>query len=181
MISKRVIIPFLFSSIFFFGQNKNEKIRWSTERPLTWEDFRATPEESNRWSANTNSGISYSWSYSTASGEPVLIHEVFSNFYPNHSWVKKVRDKEYLLAHEQLHFDISEIHARKLRKALSNYEASESIKKDLKKIYKNVEAERVAMQKKFDAETAHSEDRQAEYRWRKFVALKLKELAAYSR
>ena len=175
-----IAIVFILSNLISFSQDKGEKLQWQKERPLTWEDFKATPEESNSYSANTNSGISYTWQYSTASGKPVLEHEVFSNFYPNLSWVKEIQDEEYLLAHEQMHFNISELHARKLRKALDEYEIGRSVRQDLKRIYSSIEAERSAMQKRFDKETSHSENREEEMQWREFVAEELNKLEKFS-
>ncbi|TBW28505.1 DUF922 domain-containing protein [Gramella sp. KN1008] len=163
-----------------FSQEKKEKLRWQEDRPLRWEDFKAEPDESTSYSANTNSGIAYSWDYSTASGKPVLNHEVTSNFYPNLSWVKDIKEKEYLLAHEQLHFDITELHARKLRKALAEYEIGRNIRLDLKRIYNNIETERTSMQKLFDKETGHSENREAEMRWRKYISGELEKLKEFS-
>ena len=180
--NKYLLIFFLIvSGKLIFAQDKSEKIKWSTERLLSWKDFRAVPDKSDSYTANTNSGMSYTWNYSTYSGTPVLEYEVISNFYPNRSWVKKeVKDKNYLLGHEQLHFDISELHARKLRKALSEYEPGNNIRGDLNKIYNRIETERTAMQKKFDAETQHSENKKAEYSWRKFVAMELEKLKNFS-
>ena len=166
-------------SVIGFTQEKQEKIQWQ-EGSLSWQDFKAKPDHSNSYSANTNSGMSYSWNYSTASGEPVLNYEIAANFYPNLSWVKEVQNKVYLLAHEQLHFDISELHARKLRKALEDYEIGRTIRQDLKRIYNRIESDRVAMQNQFDKETSHSENSSAEMRWRQFVADELKELEKYS-
>ncbi|PTX42421.1 uncharacterized protein DUF922 [Christiangramia gaetbulicola] len=163
------------------SQEEQEKIKWQEGRPLTWEDFKAEPDTTLSYSANTNSGISYTWNYSTATGVPVLEHEVFTNFYPNKSWVQKdIHDEDYLLKHEQLHFDISELHARKLRKALAEYEILRNIRQDLKRIYNRIEAERVEMQNKFDRETSHSENKEAERKWREFVKQELKKLAKYS-
>lgn len=156
-----------------YSQEKEEKIKWQENRPLTWDDFKAIPDGPTEYSANTNSGISYSWSYSTASGEPVLTYEIFSNFYPQLSWVREIHDEEYLLAHEQLHFDISELHARKLRKAMGEYEIGRNIRQDLKSIYAKIEKDRVQMQNRFDRETAHSENKEAEMRWREFIATEL--------
>ena len=174
----------LIFSLFFvsalFSQETEKKIKWSDDRPLTWEDFQAEPDATNSYSANTNSGISYGWNYSTASGEPILDHEVFTNFYPERSWVKDIENEEYLLAHEQLHFDISELHARKLRKVLDEYEIGRSIRQDLKRLYNRIEAERDSMQNKFDKETSHSEIREEEMRWRGFVQQELKKLEKYS-
>ncbi|TRO65274.1 DUF922 domain-containing protein [Christiangramia sabulilitoris] len=173
-----VICIFLFSGIT--AQEKTEKIKWQANRPLSWNDFKAKPDYTNSYSANTNSGFSYSWTYSTASGKPVLEHEVHTNFYPGKSWVKDVQDKEYLLAHEQLHFDISELHARKLRRELENYIPGRNIRQDLKKIYNSIEAQRVAMQNKFDRETSHSANKVAEEKWRDFVSKELEKLERYS-
>lgn len=167
-------------SLNSFSQERKEKIRWQEDRPLSWEDFKAEPDDSTSYSANTNSGITYNWDYSTATGRPVLNHEVSSNFYPKLSWVKDVEDKEYLLAHEQLHFDISELHARKLRKALAEYEIGRNIRLDLKRIYNKIETERSLMQKQFDKQTQHSENRKAEMRWRELVAKELEKLKKYS-
>lgn len=170
--------------LFFFSAiwaQEQEKIKWQQERQLTWQDFKAEPDTTLSYSANTNSGISYTWNYSTATGVPILEHEVFTNFYPNKSWVQKdIHDKNYLLKHEQLHFDISELHARKLRKALAEYEIGRNIRQDLKRIYNRIESERVEMQNRFDRETSHSENKEAEMKWREFVRLELKKLEDYS-
>lgn len=171
---------FLVFSTLGFAQEKQEKIQWQEGKLLSWQEFKAQPDHSNSFSANTNSGMGYSWSYSTASGEPVLIYEVAANFYPNLSWVKEIQNEVYLLGHEQLHFDISELHARKLRKALADYEIGRTIRQDLKRIYNRIEFDRVAMQNLFDKQTSHSENRSAEMRWRQFVADELKKLKEYS-
>lgn len=168
-------------SVSGISQEKDEKIRWRDDLQLSWEDFKAEPDLSSSYSANTNSGISYDWSYSKARGEVKLEHEVFSNFYPYRSWVKPdLRDDEYLLAHERLHFDISELHARRLRKALSEYEPARNIRQDLKQIYNRIDEERRKMQKAFDKETNHSENREAETAWRKFVKTELEKLSDFA-
>ena len=170
-------ILFLFLSAIGFSQ---EKIEWREERPLSWNDFKAEADSEISYTANTNSGISYSWNYSTATGEPILEHEVHAFFYPEKSWVKTAEMEDYLLAHEQLHFDISELHARKLRKAIENYEIGRTIRQDLKRIYNQIEKERLNMQNLFDEDTSHSENKEAEMKWRRFVQEELKKLSRYS-
>lgn len=168
----------MFLSAISFAQ-ENEKLQWEENRPLTWNDFKASPKKSVAYEASTNSGILFSWNYSTESGEPVLEFEIITNFYPNSSWVKDVEETEYLLAHEQLHFDISELHARKLRKAIDEYKLGRNIRKDLNQLYEQVEQERVRMQNRFDAETSHSRNKEAEARWRKFVSEELQRFRKY--
>lgn len=171
----------LLASSLCSAQNANEKIVWNKDSPLKWNDFKGIPLQSNPYAANTNSGMSYTWNYSTKTGTPALEHQVYSNFYPQLSWVKEIQNKDYLLAHEQLHFDISELHARKLRKALNEYEISRNVRRDLQKIYEAIEAKRVLMQKQFDKETKHSKISEEELRWRNYVAIELKKLESYSR
>ncbi len=179
---KNIILSILLLLFIAMGysQEKKEKIEWKESKPLSWEDFKAEADPDISYSANTNSGISYSWNYSTASGRPVLEHEVYSCFYPERSWVKNEDADNYLLAHEQLHFDISELHARKLRKALANYEIGRNIRQDLKRLYGQIEKERVSMQNLFDEETSHSENKEAEMRWRDLVKDELERLKEYS-
>lgn len=178
---KFLSIVLVLMSISTYSQ-KDEKIAWNENSALTWEDFRAEPDKTADYVASTNSGISYTWNYSTASGEPVLEHEVITNFYPNLSWVKDLdpEDSAHILAHEQLHFDISELFARKLRKALDEYEIGRNIRLDLKKIYSDIERKREEMQRLYDLETSHSQNREEEIKWQKLIAQQLKQLVKFS-
>ena len=157
-----------------------EKISWDKTRLLEWEDFKANPKKHLPYKANTNSGLSFSWNATKSSDGTLFTYEVGSNFYPNRSWVKEIEEVDYLLAHEQLHFDITELHARKLRKALSNYETGSKMKKELNNIYSEIEQQRQQMQNQFDKETNHSINKEAEYQWRKFVENELNKLNEYS-
>lgn len=177
---KGVLIFLLLCGNLLSAQDKDEKIAWDRDRPLSWSDFKAKPDILSSYTANTNSGIGYSWNYSTASGKPEFEYNISCSFYPYRSWVKKPADPGFLLAHEQLHFDISELHARKLNKAMAEYEPGRTIRLDLRKIYNRIEAERVAMQKQFDHDTRHSENPSAEMAWRKKIAEELKNLSQFA-
>lgn len=157
-----------------------DKITWNNTRLLKWEDFKASPKQHLSYKANTNSGLSFSWNSIESSSGIRLTYEVGSNFYPNRSWVKEIEEVDYLLAHEQLHFDITELHARKLRKALSIYEPGRKMKKELNDIYSEIEQQRRQMQNQFDKETNHSINKEAEYKWRQFVEKELNKLSEYS-
>lgn len=172
------LILFLFLTGISNGQEK-EKLQWKENRPLTWKNFKARPKKTVPYEANTNTGISFSWKYSTESGFPVLEYEIVSNFYPESSWVKNVEESEYLLGHEQVHFDITELHARKLRQAIDNYKMGKNIKQELNRLYENIERERVIMQNSFDLETNHSRNKDAEAKWRKFVSEELRRWKKY--
>ncbi|UJH92241.1 DUF922 domain-containing Zn-dependent protease [Antarcticibacterium sp. 1MA-6-2] len=89
---------------------------------------------------------------------------------------------DYLLSHEQLHFDITELHARKLRKHLSHLSIDQLSKKPkevLNSFYTKVEKERAAMQLQYDRETKHSLNKEAEAKWQLFVKEELQKLEDY--
>lgn len=93
-------------------------------------------------------------------------------FYPELSWVQSGSKNQHLLEHEQLHFDISELHARKLRKLLYSVDASK-LNKDSKEylnaFYEKIDKERSAMQKAYDNESDHGLNKQAQSKWRHYV------------
>ncbi len=151
------------------------KVYWVPDG-LSWTDFKASPESNSKFHANTNAGLSFSWGVKNDNGEIALSYDVISYFNPNLSWVKMGPDSDYLLKHEQLHFDITELHARKLRKKLAEVNPRILIsdpKGVLTRIYQAVEKERTGMQLKFDKESRHSLDKEGEARWRKYVKAEL--------
>ncbi len=149
-------------------------IEWTEERKLTWADFNAPAEIAAFYVASTNSGIKFSYSFSTKGDKTTVTSTVKSIFHPDKSWFKPGKVNNKILAHEQAHFDISELFARKLRKKMDKSSFSKNIKSEIESIYKANEIERQTMQKRFDKETDHSKIAKAEEEWETFIALQLK-------
>ncbi|MEG9328172.1 protein of unknown function [Salinimicrobium catena] len=171
----------LFSVSGIFAQLPENRMKWQ-ETPLTWNDFSGVPDLHNDFDASTNSGISYSWSLRSSETKAELFYKVRSYFYPDLSWVKPGKDSALLLAHEQLHFDISELHARKLRKIMDGYvpDLKSDVKEVLERIYEKNENARRQMQEKYDRETRHGQDEAAQEKWEIFIRSKLAEHEEYS-
>ena len=167
----------LFFSSEAISQTQTEKITWRQNHRLSWNDFKAEPKSRMPFSANTNSGFSFGWGYADDSG---LTYEVKANFYPLKSWVKPGSKSNYLLRHEQLHFDISELYARKLRAALDQYVPGRNLKRDLDRIYNQIEKGRQQLQQRFDRETSHSQNKEAEEFWQQFIKEELQKLSKFS-
>lgn len=165
-------------SFFLFPQTSPEKIFWKENQKLTWEDFRGKPIPSASFVASTNTGISFQYSYSIKNGTVEVAHEVHSFFNPEGSWYIAKRVNPHILRHEQGHFDISELHARKLRKMLHGRQYSKNVKREIEGIYRKIERQRRTMQNKFDAETDHSRNEAQEKSWQHYIA---QQLAAYER
>ncbi|GHA43596.1 hypothetical protein GCM10007103_25950 [Salinimicrobium marinum] len=176
-----IVGAFLFINAVGFAQETEEKISWEEENPLDWSLFQGEPKLASPFHAETNSGISHSFSVKQSDKHIEFDFDVRSFFIPAHSWVKEGERSEYLLGHEQLHFDITELHARKLRKALQEYKIGKGYKRELQNIYKKIQSQSHQMQQKYDAETGHSLNREAEMEWRQFVKSELEKFKDYSK
>jgi len=143
---------------------------------LTWNDFKGQPPVSDRVAATTASGISYQFSTSGTKNSYKVDFEISTHFYPNESWYKPDLCDEVILGHEQLHFDISELFARKLRMEFSAATFThENVKKKIKALYKRNNQELSDFQNRYDAETNFSRNRDAQIIWNEKIAEALKE------
>src|SRR5690554_6270061 len=147
-----------FFPFFLLSQPHSEKIYWDENERLSWEDFRGKPRPNVGFVASTGTGIDFKYSFSIKGNEVEVSYSVQSFFNPQESWFLRDKVSQNVLNHEQAHFDISELHARMLRKQLDQRKFSKNVKKEIEAIFLRVEAQRKAMQKKFDAETDHSQN-----------------------
>lgn len=175
----KLLLAFLFSFLLF-AQENHEKIIWNETKKLSWEDFKGKPVKSASFVASTNTGISFKYSYSFDNGSVNLQYSVESFFYPEKSWFQPNSVSPYILKHEQTHFDISELHARMLRKSISEKTFSKKVKGEIEPLYQRTEQQRRAMQAKFDVETDHSRNEEKEILWEKYIAEKLTEYESWN-
>lgn len=173
-----MLLPFLLlfiQGLFSFPPAEKESINWRTRRTLNWNDFKGQPVESASNAALTSTSILISFNYDQQS----LSYNLQCVFYPEKSWtkVKSVR----ILAHEQGHFDISQLFTRKLHKALSEYRFQEgSVDKDVMEIYQRIGREQAAFQQLYDRETNFSRDAASQLKWQENIDSLLKSLQAYA-
>ena len=81
---------------------------------MQWTDFKATMFMGTGFVARTSLCIAYfHWE---VNGDKRIKINVFCNFYPQKSWYSKNDATDYILKHEQTHFDISELYKRILKK-----------------------------------------------------------------
>jgi hypothetical protein len=157
------------------GAFSQEVIVWDSAAKLTWGDFQGKIDPSSPYSASTVSGIVYTFHLS-GDGYSDSITAVF---YRSESWVRLPKD--YALIHEQGHFDITEIFARKLRKRLQAFIPKRgSLGQQLKRLYGEVEAERVTMESLYDTETKHSVNHERQAEWNERIRKELRELEEFA-
>ena len=142
-----------------------ETMAWSQENKLTWEDFKGKTPNNARAAATTASGISYQFSTSGSNGEIELDYLVSTFFYPDKSWYQPSICDSLILSHEQLHFDISELYARKMRNRLASTSFTQNVKAEVKQIYKEVLEELEEFQNLYDDQTNFSRDLEQQLIW----------------
>ena len=167
---------FSFLFIILFTSFSNEKIPWSEDVKLTWDDFKGRPDMRSSYVAMTNSGIVFSYRVTSENGNLSLTTEVEAQFHPEMSWYKPDKVNNHVLQHEQGHFNITEIHARKLRKAFAEYKVTRNYERELSAIFTRINRERQVMQDRFDKETNHSQNKEKEAEWQTFINNELKRL-----
>lgn len=175
------LIAFAFIPLIFFFHGhpvKDNEIQWSASRKLNWQDFKSQPDRNASNAALTSSKIIFNYGYGSNKGFTFTINCVFDK---NSSWGKIKTD--YILSHEQGHFDIAEIYARKLNKALKAYSFdAKTVAKDIPSLYKNLMQEEADLQNQYDNETDYSRDKPQQAIWLTKIQHdldKLKEYAGY--
>jgi len=188
---KRIVILIFYLFVSQSQSQKSNYLAWNKERPLLWSDFKGVYEDTGTLAqAKTTYKIEI---------EPleVLVDEsdniqnyldmdVETRFYPEKSWVQESSDlvviTDNLLQHEQLHFDIAELYARKMR-----YEFSKLKKAKIRDFdaYQNVWTrlwkECRAVQKKFDFETNHGIEDAESIAWTVRIKEQLKTYEPFSK
>jgi hypothetical protein len=153
-----------FASVSSLSESE-ESIDWNPSKRLTWNDFKSQPDPNSDAAASTTTylGIEYSFSNNTVS------YKIACRFSKVKSW--GLHKTAYILSHEQGHFDIAEIFARKLHKEMLAYQFNrKTYEKDLKKIYQQILDEKEEWQNAYDGETRHSINKKKQAEWLEKIA-----------
>jgi Bacterial protein of unknown function (DUF922) len=177
---KTSIAALLFLSAFLFAFTTDPELRevieWNEYRPLTWEDFLGKRAEDAAGDAGT---------FVQIKAKPYLVkdqvrYDVSAIFVKNKSW-SDAQTKE-LLAHEQLHFDIAELYARKIRQVVAELsEAGEDDVKDYNRAIQKLLHESNEVDIQYDMETLHGAMQNKQAEWSKDVKEQLKALAQFKK
>ena len=140
-------------------------IPWRADMELDWSDFRGKPNKESIIAAVTASGISYTFNATERDGFYEVEYQVETFFYPDQSWYQPEMCDDLVLSHENLHFDITELFARKMRRLMDQTRFTENVRSEIKDIYKKILDELDAFQDRYDAETNFSRNRSAQLQW----------------
>jgi hypothetical protein len=139
---------------------------WDEHKVITWDDFKKVRKLSGNEAAKIHVATSSSFEYE----DGYLVVEVRTFMDPSRSFVLKDEETDHLLLHEQLHFDIQEITARKIRKRIQDgtYKFN-SLSRDLNKIIKEELREGSKMQSDYDKESEHSINVEKQKEWEEHI------------
>lgn len=172
-IAKNLLILLLFFSMI--GYSQQNIIKWRPTVKLTWKDF------------NEKKGSKLAYSAVAIKLNPIVSNtrkikiEVYAYFDKSISRTGIYDNK--VLEHEQLHFLIGELFARKLRKKIRQYDKSKFFKdrNEFSLLYRANYKEYLAYQKLYDKETVHSVKKEAQKRWEVKIRKELNDFRGYSR
>jgi hypothetical protein len=154
---------------------ERDVIPWETDKRLIWDDFLCEPRIGTDAVASTSTSLGIA--YQLTDGQ--LKYHITCYFNKEKSW--GLMKTDYILAHEQGHFDITEVFARRLNEALQNYQFNKkTFKKDIGQMYQAIVSQKEEYQKTYDAQTDHSRNRKVQYDWLEKIDGLLAETAPYA-
>ncbi|MFM2135921.1 MAG: hypothetical protein RL021_1321 [Bacteroidota bacterium] len=173
----QVVVRFAPRSKPFKG---DDTLLWSPERKLLWSDFKGKAPQPTPYSAQSNCIYALATLQGFAADTMILTSVLSPCFTRKASWVESGAEQDQLLSHEQLHFDLCELYARKFRQKLSTAVLSIlQFDKEIQSLFsENWSAYRSA-QDRYDAETQHGTIAEKQTEWQAQVAKELSELDAF--
>lgn len=174
---KLLTIIFIFQAFVAFSQ----KIVWSENFKLNWSHFKSLQ---NSMKADTtvvsysSCGLKYTV-YKDKTYNRLLI-KIDATFDPSKSWKHPSKTKNLKINHEQGHFDIAELYARKLRKEFKeNVKTEKDYQFKFKLIYQMLYGEFLDYQDYYDKITKRGTDAAKQNELEVEIKSQLKKLEAY--
>lgn len=163
------------TSIVQAQASNEELIEWDANKKLTWADYKGNIDRNSDAAASTTTYLAIEYNIKNSS----FRYTIQSRFSKTRSW--GLHKTDYILSHEQGHFDLAEVFARKLHMKMSAYQFNaKTFEKDLKKIYQDVLDEKEETQNNYDKETRHSINKEKQAEWLKKIEKLLAEYEKYA-
>jgi hypothetical protein len=143
-------------------QKGTNYLNW-TDGKLSWKNFKGKMDEGSPYIALTFSAIDLKIE---GLGDELAV-SVNTVFDPRQSWKDDDQINDYLLAHEQLHFDITEYHSRLLREKIAGmkFKSFEDIADDIQNEFNAISNAAETMQEEYDGYTDHSKVKVEQLKW----------------
>lgn len=169
---KFIIVLFMIWSISIYSQN----IYWNKDFILNWEHFKITDKARPVEAAKAYLGIklfkirTLNWSNKSEFTAVAYLSIDSSYYVPS-------KINELILQHEQTHFDITELYARKLRRILSQKKFIYDF--DAKMIFNFIFIEHNKTQIEYEIDTSFGNKKNMQNYWANKIKLELEEITEY--
>lgn len=179
MFSRLTFAFFLLLNVSFsfaqIGLAKDSIIEWRSQRLLREDDFKLADSVATTFDALSSIGIDY-FSDIVSKGKYRFI--VIANFSPNKSWKRSYLTRA-LLMHEQVHFNIAELFARKIRMQIRGAEIdNQNFDRYVLEI-DSIRKEQQEWDRLYDEETSHGRISSEQLKWQKKIDEQLNEWKEY--
>jgi hypothetical protein len=144
----------------------SDTIFYNPSRKLIWPDFKGTPGIPAEALAVTSSGLGYLAAMKSWNGKTTVDITVYCYFSKQSSWVRKGRESEYALNHEQHHFDVTYIITNLFIQKLKAAKFTRTNYGELvEKIYKECCRALEKMQNDYDGQTKNGQLKNIQVEW----------------
>jgi len=164
-IKYRLLLLLVFLSHFILSaqvEYENDTILiWNKERKINWDDFKSeTKSDALKYQdALAYVNLSIKFYPSELSCKNVNQIKILAQMNKRTSWVGAKTFSNELLNHEQTHFDIAELYARKIRKAIADFLSINNCSlSSIADIFYRIEKEHWAIQFLYDEEVRVCDD-----------------------
>lgn len=155
--------------IFKFINRSDNKVSWSQD--IKWDYFRGKiDKDPDTWAARIYS--SSVWRVNKAYNYPPAVS--IAKMDMEKSWSVKKHQNDYLLNHEQGHFNVTEIHRRLAMDSIKSLELFKS--HDIDSIIFYFASKKAELQKIYDKESDHGVITKSQKEWDKLISNKLDSL-----
>ncbi len=157
--------------VLYVATTNASLIAWQTDYIISAKDFKGKIDKNSKFNANTSTTIKFKMSE-----EDTIKASVTAYFDKQKSWLKP-QTPEKVIEHERLHFDITELYAREIRKRIVEIKAT-TFDKSTQKIqityaYKILVKKLAEEQMLYDKETNHSINEKKQQEWKTAIAKRL--------
>lgn len=172
-----IFLLFIFNITYSQCKKESDSIRWSKEVKLEWKDFKGAVPFGDLGIKKAISSLEILATCIDFKEDSIPVFEIEVFFVKTKSWV--VLKTDDILRHEQDHFDIAEIYARKLRKIYKEMNIQKKSNVDeYSNAFEKAQNELDLVQKHYDKEVNFiPENREI---WYKKIAKELEELKDYA-
>jgi hypothetical protein len=159
-----------------------EPFAWSPDRPLSWSDYLGRAHPGGGASAAT----AYRLAYEEACTDDGFDFRVQTFFEPDRAWVNSSvllnnSNSRRLLDHEQAHFDLAEVEARRLRRTLGQLpDACDRPPADRRALILRHLRDDAETQARYDRETRYGTNDLQQGRWTDDIKKQLASLAKFA-